>query len=47
MSDGPNNDPVRCPDPVHEAAESVKKEYDYPTKGEALRHICREAGYVE
>lgn len=47
MSDGPSNDPIRCPDPVHERAEEIMEEHDYPTKGEAIRHAFREAGYID
>jgi len=36
---------VRLPDSVYEEAERVKAEYDYPSIGEAVRHMCRDGGY--
>lgn len=36
---------VRIPDTVYERAEELQEEYDYPTLGEAIRQVFREAGY--
>jgi hypothetical protein len=36
---------ARIPDPVLKRAEDVKEEYDYPSVGEAIRHMCQEGGY--
>jgi hypothetical protein len=33
------------PDPVARKAEQVREEYDYPSTGEAIRHVFKEAGY--
>lgn len=33
------------PEPVADEAEDVMKEHDYPSLGEAIRHVFREAGY--
>jgi hypothetical protein len=41
----PNTVHVRVPASVHDAAEEIREEYDYPTLGEALRHMIREGGY--
>jgi hypothetical protein len=35
----------RIPKSVYEQAEEVKDEYDYPSIGEAIRHMCKEGGY--
>jgi hypothetical protein len=36
---------TRVPDSVREKAKDVKSEYDYPSIGEAIRHMCQEGGY--
>lgn len=36
---------TRVPDKVREKAEDVQEEYDYPSLGEAIRHMCKEGGY--
>lgn len=36
---------VRVPSPVDEQIETIQKQHEYPTKGEAVRHAFREAGY--
>jgi hypothetical protein len=36
---------TRVPDSVREQAEDVKDEYEYPSLGEAIRHMCQEGGY--
>lgn len=36
---------ARIPDTVHEQAEQIKKERDYPTIGEAIRYMCQEGGF--
>jgi metal-responsive CopG/Arc/MetJ family transcriptional regulator len=36
---------ARLPENVYEAAEEVRDEYDYPSVGEAIRHMVREGGY--
>jgi len=36
---------TRVPESVREEARDVQDEYDYPSIGEAIRHMCREAGY--
>ena len=41
------NDRVRCPDPVLEAADRIKEEHDLPSRGEAIRRVFREAGYLD
>ena len=35
----------RLPESVIKTAEQVKDEYDYPSLGEAIRHMCQEGGY--
>jgi hypothetical protein len=32
---------TRVPNSVRDKAEDVKKEYDYPSLGEAIRHMCQ------
>jgi len=36
---------TRVPDSVRDSAKDVKEEYDYPSIGEAIRHMCRKGGY--
>ena len=36
---------TRVPDSVREKAKEVQEQYGYPTIGEAIRHMCQEAGY--
>lgn len=36
---------VRLPVAVYEQAEEIQEEYDYPSIGEAVRHMCQEGGY--
>jgi hypothetical protein len=36
---------VRVPDRLVEQAKLVKKEYDHPTLGEALRHMAEHGTY--
>lgn len=36
---------TRIPNTVYEVAHNVKEEHDYPSLGEAIRHMCREGGY--
>jgi len=36
---------TRIPDKVRERAKDVKETYDYPSLGEAIRHMCQEGGY--
>ena len=36
---------ARVPNAVLDAAEDVQDEHDYPTIGEAIRHMVREGGY--
>jgi len=36
---------ARVPTTVLERARQVKDEYDYPTIGEAIRHMCQNGGY--
>lgn len=36
---------VRVPQPVYEQAVHVKQDHDFPSIGEAIRHMCREGGY--
>ena len=36
---------VRIPTTVYETAKQVQAERDYPTLGEAIRHMCQEGGY--
>jgi hypothetical protein len=36
---------LRVPQPVYQTASDVKDEYDYPSIGEAVRHVFREADY--
>lgn len=36
---------ARVPVPVMDKAREIQEEYDYPTIGEAIRHMCQEAGY--
>jgi len=33
---------VRVPDTVADQADELQEEFDYQTKGEAIRHMCRE-----
>lgn len=40
-----SNSIVRTPDIVREQAREVRDEYDYPSLGEAIRHMCQEGGY--
>ena len=42
---GGNNTITRVPDAVLDKAEDVQTEHDYPTIGEAIRHMVREGGY--
>lgn len=35
----------RLPDPVEREAERIKDEHDYPSLGEAIRHVFQEAGH--
>jgi len=37
--------PTRVPESVREKAKEVQDEYEYPSLGEAIRHMCREADY--
>ena len=41
------NRKLRAPEPVHDAAEQLREKHDYPSKGEAIRHVFREAGYLD
>ena len=36
---------ARVPDTVLDKAGDVQDEHDYPTIGEAIRHMVREGGY--
>lgn len=36
---------VRVPNSVYNEAIHVKEERDFPTIGEAIRHMCQEADY--
>lgn len=36
---------ARVPTSVLDKAGELKEEYDYASIGEAIRHMCREAGY--
>ena len=36
---------ARVPNAVLDAAKDVQDEHDYPTIGEAIRHMVREGGY--
>ena len=36
---------ARVPNAVFEVAQQVQDEHDYPTIGEAIRHMVREGGY--
>lgn len=36
---------ARIPRPVYEEAREIQEEYGYPSIGEAVRHMCQEAGY--
>jgi hypothetical protein len=36
---------TRVPVSVVDEAKDVQNEYDYPSVGEAIRHMVREAGY--
>lgn len=36
---------VRLPMPVYRKAKEIKKQHNYPTLGEAIRHAMREADY--
>lgn len=35
----------RLPEPVEQELAQIKDEYDYPSLGEAVRHVMKEAGY--
>lgn len=36
---------VRIPMTVYQEAEIIQDKYGYPSMGEAIRHMCKEAGY--
>jgi len=36
---------TRVPESVREKAREVQDEYDYPSLGEAIRHMCQDGGY--
>lgn len=36
---------IRIPDTVYEEAEQVKEERDFPSIGEAVRHMCQEGDF--
>ncbi|MDL5361324.1 hypothetical protein [Halalkalicoccus sp. NIPERK01] len=36
---------ARLPETVYNQAEAIQEEYGYPSIGEAIRHMCKEAGY--
>lgn len=40
-----NNPSIRVPTTVSEKATELKDEYDFASKGEAIRHMCREGGF--
>ena len=44
---GTGNPQVRVPEEAVDAVDRIKKEHGYPTRGEAVRHALREAGYLE
>lgn len=35
----------RLPKPVEEQAREIQSEHEYPSLGEAVRHVFQEAGY--
>jgi len=39
------NPSVRLPQTVYDRAEAIQDEYDFASKGEAIRHMCREGGF--
>lgn len=41
----PKSEHVRVPKPVYEQAKTVQEDYEYPSIGEAIRHMCKEGGY--
>lgn len=36
---------TRLPNPVYDKAVEIQEEYDYPSIGEAVRHVFQEADY--
>lgn len=42
MSENPS---VRVPTTVDARADELMDEYDFASKGEAIRHMCRNGGY--
>jgi len=38
------NPSVRLPQTVYDRAEEIQDEYDYPSLGEAVRHVFQDAG---
>jgi len=44
VGDGMGRRPT-LPRPVYEQAEEIQDEFEYPTVGEAVRHVFQEAGY--
>jgi len=39
------NKHIKVPGPVYQKAKELKQKYDYPSLGEAIRHMCQEGGY--
>jgi hypothetical protein len=36
---------TRVPEPVYNRAAELKKEHDYTSIGEAIRHMCQKGGF--
>jgi len=39
------NPSVRLPQTVCNRAEDIQEKYDFASRGEAIRHMCREGGF--